>query len=64
MEIYAKPTVTTLLDPHSLQAEPGLTGDELVKLTEKHNWLRREVTGRWWIGQEDYKLWLASGQSG
>ncbi len=62
METYQKPTVTTYTDPDSLQTESGMTGDELVKLAEENAWQRREVAGRWWVGQEDYRRWLAAGR--
>jgi len=60
MEVYTKPTVTTFLDPDRLQAESKLTAAALLTIADANGWQVRQIAGRTWIADDDYRRWLES----
>ena len=64
MEVYQQPTVTTLLDPNALQPESGLSAAALLTIAEANGWQVRQIAGRTWIADADYRRWLEAGRPG
>jgi len=60
MEVYQQPTVTTFLDLARLQAESGVTAATFLTLAESDGWQVRDVAGRTWIADDNYRRWLAT----